>query len=152
MLAVGAALVLLVVVLVYTAALTRYGSPSCSSRSESARHWVREHLGGVPHPVEVLIGIPALVWGVSMRSRRRQGWWVCVFGAAATAAATTRFIQDDATFRTIALGEAYSVMLGLVVGFIVIRVVRLLRGTGRRSKNTDVATHRPEPRRLQPLH
>ncbi len=148
----GAALVLLVVGLAYTAALTRWGSPELRLDVESARHWVRDNLGAVPHPIEVLIGIPALVWGVSMRARRRQGWWVCVFGTAATAAATTRFIQDDATFRTIALGEAYSVMLGLVVGFIVIRVVRLLRGTGRRSKNTDVATHRPEPRRIQPLH
>ena len=80
------ATVLLLVVLVYTAALTRYGSPELVLQVRSAQEWVRDQLGGVPHSVEALVGIPALVWGVSMRSRRRQGWWVCAFGATATAA------------------------------------------------------------------
>ena len=89
------ATVLLLVVLVYTAALTRYGSPELVLQVRSAQDWMRDHLGGVPHPVEALVGIPALVWGVSMRSRRRQGWWVCAFGAAATAPVTHRLLGDD---------------------------------------------------------
>ena len=46
--------------------------------------WSRENLGAVPRPMQVLVGIPALVWGCHMRARRRQGWWVCAFGIAAT--------------------------------------------------------------------
>ena len=57
------ATVLLLVVLVYTAALTRYGSPELVLQVRSAQEWVRDQLGGVPHPVEVLVGIPALVVG-----------------------------------------------------------------------------------------
>ena len=42
------------VVLVYTAALTRYGSPELVAQVRSAQDWTRDHLGGVPHPLEVL--------------------------------------------------------------------------------------------------
>jgi hypothetical protein len=149
---VGAGLVLLVVGLAYAAALTRWGSPELRLDVESTRLWMKDHLGAVPHPIQVLLGIPALVWGVTMRSRRRQGWWVCAFGTTATATVTTLIIEDGATWET-ALGEAYSVALGLVVGFVLIRVVRLLRGTpGRRSARVAEPTRRREPRRLQPLH
>ncbi len=62
-LAAGATVVLLIV-LVYTAALTRYGSPELVLQVMSAQEWVRDQLGGVPHSVEALVGIPALLWGV----------------------------------------------------------------------------------------
>ncbi len=147
---VGAAFVLLVVGLAYTAALTQWGSPALRADVESARLWFEDHLGGVPHPLEVFLGIPALAWGVSMRARRRQGWWVCAFGAAATATATTRLVEEGATSLSAALGAAYGLVLGLVVGFLVIRVVRLLTGApARRSWRSDPRT---EPPRLQPLH
>jgi hypothetical protein len=150
---VGAALVLLALGLAYTAALTRWGSPGLRMDVESVRLWLHDHLGAVPRPIEVFLGVPALAWGVSMRSRRRQGWWVCAFGTAATAAVTTRLIGSDVPTRTIALGEAYSLVLGLLVAFVVIRVVRLVRGTpGRRSAHADLALRRAEPPRLQPLH
>lgn len=150
---VGAALVLLVVGLAYTAALTRWGSPELRLDVESAQAWMRDHLGAVPRPIEVLLGVPALAWGVSMRDRRRQGWWVCAFGTTATATATTRLVGDDATAMTTALGAAYAVVVGLLIGFVLIRVMRLLRGSpGRRSFRAEAAMHRPEPPRLQPLH
>ena len=149
----AATLALLVIGLAYTAALTRWGSPEVRVDIDTARQWLLDHVGGVPHPVVVLIGIPALVWGVSMRARRRQGWWVCVFGTTATAAATTRLIQDDGTARQIALGATYSVVLGLLVGFLLIRAVRLLRGTpGRRAARDPQSSRRAEPARLEPLH
>jgi hypothetical protein len=148
-----AALLLLVVGLAYTAALTRWGSPELRLDVADVRHWVRDHLGAVPHPVEVLLGVPALAWGASMRSRRRQGWWVCAFGATATATATTRLVVDDATLTGAALGTAYGVVLGLLVGFVAIRAVRLLRGRpGRRAARADEVAHRREPPRLHPLH
>jgi hypothetical protein len=150
---VAAALVLLVVGLAYTAALTRWGSPELRLDVETSRLWLHDHLGAVPHPIEVLLGIPALAWGVSMRDRRRQGWWVCAFGVTSTAAATTHLVEGDATLRSIALGEGYSLVLGLAVGFVLICVVRLLRRTPvRRSAHPDPAPRRPEPPRLQPLH
>ncbi|MET0837160.1 MAG: hypothetical protein ABWY19_00140, partial [Marmoricola sp.] len=131
---VGAALVLLVVGLAYTAALTHWGSPELRLDLETARDWTQDRLGAVPHPIEVFLGVPALAWGVTMRDRRRQGWWVCAFGTTATATAATRLVIDDATTLVTFLGAAYSVVLGLLVGYVVIRVVRLLQGSpGRRA-------------------
>jgi hypothetical protein len=145
------ALVLLLVVLVYTAALTRYGSPGLIEQVRSAEDWTRDHLGGVPHPVEVLIGIPALAWGVSLRSRRRQGWWVCAFGVAATAASASRLVDDGLAERATALAAVYSILLGLLLGLVVIRLERLLTGRGgRHARGEQLARH--EPGRLQPLH
>jgi hypothetical protein len=149
---VAAALVLLVVGLAYTAALTHWGSPELRLDVDSAKGWMRDHLGAVPHPIEVLLGIPALTWGVTMRARRRQGWWVCAFGTTATATATARLIEDDVTTLNAVLGAAYSIVLGLVLGYVVIRVVRLVRGKpGRRAARAEGISLRPEPPRLQPL-
>jgi hypothetical protein len=149
---VGAATVLLVVGLVYTAALTRWGSPGLRLDVESAKLWMNDHLGAVPHPIEALLGVPALAWGVSMRDRRRQGWWVCAFGTALTATATTRLIEDGVTTQNTALGAAYSLVIGLVLGYAVIRLVRLVRGKPGRRAVRELATSRPEPPRFQPLH
>lgn len=151
LLAAGAT-VLLVVVLVYTAALTRYGSPELVSQVRSAQDWARDHLGGVPHPVEVLVGIPALVWGVSMRSRRRQGWWVCAFGSVATASGATRLIKE-AVALDLVLAAAYSLVLGLLIGYAVLRLEWLLTGRpGHHDARAEGTVHRDEPGRLQPLH
>ena len=148
------ATVLLLVVVVYTAALTRYGSPELVLQVRSVQEWMREQLGGVPHSVEALIGIPALAWGVSMRSRRRQGWWVCAFGATATAAVTHRLLLTDVVAIEAILAAAYTLVLGLLLGFVLIRLERLL--TGRSSRRTAHATLPPsgreEPGRLKPLH
>ena len=145
------ALVLLVVVLDYTAALTRYGPPELVAQVRSAREWTRTHLGGVPHPVDILVGIPALAWGVSLRSRRRQGWWVCVFGVVATAEFGRRVLDLGLQDPAAALGAAYSVLLGLVLGFGVIRVERVYSGKRGRHRQSDTLTRR-EPPRLQALH
>ncbi len=150
-LAAGAS-VLLLIVLVYTAALTRYGAPEMILEVQKAQAWTREHLGGVPHPVEVLVGIPALAWGVSMRSHRRQGWWACVFGTAATGHVASDLIGGTVGLNT-TLAAAYSILLGLLIGFGLIRLEHMLTGrSGRRAAADPSSGHRDEPGRLQPLH
>lgn len=147
------ALALLVVVVVYTAALTRYGAPELVAEVSRARNWTRENLGGVPHPVEVLIGIPALAWGVSMRSRRRQGWWACAFGTAATAHLASDLIHSDDLSLSRGLAAVYSILLGLVLAFVLIRLERVLTGrTGRPADDDPGIAPREEPVRWQPLH
>ncbi len=148
----GGALLVLVVALAYTAALTHWGSPAFRADLETVRLWVRDHLGAVPHPTEILLGVPALAWGVSMRVRRRQGWWMCAFGAAATATGTTALIEPGATELSTVLGAAYGVVGGLVVGFVVLGTVRLLRPRRLRRLVGPPADRRTEPSRLRPLH
>ena len=128
------ALALLVVVLVYTAALTRYGSPELILEVQKAQAWTREHLGAVPHPVEVLVGIPALAWGVSMRSHRRQGWWACVFGTAATGHVASDLINGGGLGLSTTLAAAYSIVLGLLIGFAFIRARAPAHRQGRTSR------------------
>jgi hypothetical protein len=146
--------VLLLVVLVYTAALTRYGSPELVLQVRLGQDWMREHLGGVPHTVEALVGIPALVWGVSMRSRRRQGWWVCAFGAAATAPVAHRLLGNDVFSPEMGLAAAYTLVLGVLLGYVLIRLERLFTGRPRRrtAHAAQVVFSREEPGRLKPLH
>ncbi len=150
---VGGGLVVLALALVYTAALSRWGSPELRLEVAQAQQWGRDHLGAVPHPIEVLVGVPALAWGVSMRARRRQGWWVCAFGAAATANATTRLLEESGTALETALGATYSVVLGLLLGYLVVRPVRLVRSSpAARARVRPTVTPRVEPPRLRPLH
>jgi hypothetical protein len=148
------ATVLLVVVVVYTAALTRYGSPELVDQARSGRAWVADRLGGAPLPVDVLVGIPALAWGVSMRSRRRQGWWVCAFGAAATATAATRLVVAGGTTTSAVLSAGYGLVLGLLVGLLLIRLEQVITRPpeGRATPAEQAASLRDEPSRMQPLH
>ena len=152
LLAVGA-LVLLVVGMAYTAALSRWGSPELIDQVDTVRAWARDHLGAVPHPIVVFLGVPALAWGVSMRDRRRQGWWVCAFGAAATATGTARLIDMTPLEWSTVIAAVYSIALGLLVGYVVLRLEGLLIGSrGRRARQQEQIDHRPEPPRLWPLH
>ncbi len=147
-----AAVLLLLVVLVYTAALTRYGSPELVDQVRAALDWTREHLGGVPHPAEVLVGIPALAWGVSMRARRRQGWWACAFGTAATAHVAGDLAGGGGTVQGTVLGVLYATVLGLLLGFALIGLERLRTAKDRRHAQAPPVATRPEPPRLHPLH
>ncbi|HSE72448.1 MAG TPA: hypothetical protein VLA97_16900, partial [Nocardioidaceae bacterium] len=68
---------LLTFTLAYTEALAHWGADGLTDGLDAAVDWCRATLGAVPSPIEVLLGFPALAWGVSGRARRRQGWWVC---------------------------------------------------------------------------
>lgn len=146
-------LALLAVTLAYAEALSRWGSPGMLERFEATVADVRGLLGAVPRPISVLIGYPALVWGVSTRARRRQGWWPSAFGAAGLAVVAATLLEPRTSGREAALEVGYGVALGLLLGYLVIRVDAFLSGArGRRARREEAAAaHRPEPRRTDPL-
>lgn len=143
----------LAVSLAYTEALTRWGSPGMIEVLEQAVDDIRSLLWAVPHPLEFLLGFPALAWGVSTRARRRQGWWACAFGAAGLAGVTTSLLDHTKTLLESGLSTAYAVGLGLLLGYLVVRFDAFLSGTrGARARRAEEASaHRPEPRRTEPL-
>jgi len=146
--------VVLALTLAYAEVLRRYGAPELVDTLLDGRQWALETLHGAPRPVQALLGVPALMWGVHMRARRRQGWWVCAFGVTAAAQVTHTFLDPSLTLVEAGLTTLYSVILGVLVGAVIIRLDLLLTRSrpGRRARTDDsVAALRPEPGRTQPL-
>lgn len=147
--------VLVTGVLVYSRFLREYGSASLVESIQSAALTLRENIGGVPRPVEVLIGFPALIWGVGTRASRRQGWWMCAFGALGTATVATSLAAPGVDLGYALWSTLYSVLLGGILGLLLRRadVMFTGRGGGRRSRReAPDAFVRPEPARTEPLH
>ena len=144
---------LLAVTLAYTEALSRWGSPGLIESIDDTLARLRDVAGAVPRPIQFLIGFPALAWGVSTRARRRQGWWACAFGAAGLAGVSTTLLSTDLALSEAALGLGYGLVLGLALGYLVIRTDTFLSGTrGARARRAEeAAAHRPEPPRTAPL-
>jgi hypothetical protein len=144
---------LLAVALAYTEALTRWGSPEMIATVEETLSDLRDRFGALPRPLEFLLGLPALAWGVSTRARRRQGWWPCAFGAAGLAGIAVSLLREDRSLVEASLSLGYGAALGLLLGYLVIRVDTFLSGNrGRRARRAEEATaHRPEPKRSAPL-
>lgn len=130
----------LALTLVYAEVLRRYGPPGLVSSLLDSVHWSREHLGAFPRPIESVLGIPALAWGCHMRARRRQGWWVCAFGVAATAPVAQALLNPAITLVESGLSVAYGVVVGLVLGFVMIRVDLAFTGPrGHRARRAEEA-------------
>lgn len=146
-------LVLLAVTLAYSQALARWGSPDLVDAVRTGTERVQDTIGAVPRPVELLLGFPALAWGVSIRARRRQGWWVCVFGATGLAVASVSLLDPARTLAEAGLSLVYSAVVGLLLGYLLIRIDAFLTGTrGRRARQAErAAAHRPEPGRMHAL-
>ncbi len=144
---------LLVAAVAYGEALSRWGSAEIVDSIDSLRSTIRAHAGAVPHPIEALLGYPALAWGVFMRARRRQGWWVSAFGVAMTLSVACALVDPTVSDRRALLGELYSLGLGLLVGYLVIRLDQFFTGPrGRRARADEEAlAHRPEPGRTRAL-
>jgi len=144
---------LLAVSLAYTQALATWGSPELRGSFDDATRMLRDTVGAVPRPVEFLLGIPALAWGVSTRARRRQGWWGTAFGAAGLAVVTVTLLDPDLSLVEAGLRTAYSLVVGLLLGYLLIRADRFFSGArGRRARRLEeAAAHRPEPGRTHPL-
>ena len=146
----GGTLALLVA---YAELLRRYGTPGVVETAGAVADWSRQQLGAFPRPVQALVGVPALVWGTYTRARRRQGWWVCAFGVTATAPATYVLIDPRQSLLEVVLAQSYGLLLGLVLGYALIRLDLALtgpRGVGARRAEEAHAV-RPEPRRVAPL-
>ena len=150
----GGAVLMLALALAYSEAIAQWGSRDLVGTIDDFRDSTKEALRAVPHPIMALLGYPALVWGVFMRARRRQGWWVCAFGVAVTSPSATRLVAQELSPTSVVLGAAYSVIAGVALGYVVIRVEQSLTGThGRRARRDEEAeAHRPEPARFDPLH
>lgn len=146
----GAALAL---ALAYAEVLRRYGSETFVDDVLDGVRWTRANLGAVPRPIQVLVGVPALVYGTHLRARRRQGWWVCAFGVALTCSVAGILVNPMTGWLEAGLIILYSTLLGLVLGYVVIRVDLALTGPrGRRARREEErAASRPEPSRLRPL-
>jgi hypothetical protein len=146
---------LLAVTLAYAELLRRYGTPGLVEWLFDGVRWTRAHLGAFPRPIEALLGIPALTWGCHMRARRRQGWWVCAFGVAATAPVANALLNTTVTRAESALAVLYALVVGIAVGFVLIRVDLWLTpgaGRGRGGRRAEEASAlRPEPARTSAL-
>ena len=145
--------VLLVGTVAYAELLRRYGPGPVMDRLFDVADASREHLGAFPRPVAAVLGVPALAWGCHMRARRRQGWWVCAFGVAATTPIAASLVEPSATLLGAGLQALYSLLVGLVLGYAVIRIDLALTGPrGRRARRAEEdSAVRPEPPRTEAL-
>ncbi len=145
--------VVLAVTLAYAELLRRYGTPGLVASVFDSVAWTRDHLGAFPRPLQALLGIPALAWGCHQRARRRQGWWVSAFGVAATVPISHLLVSPAFSAVDVVLTEAYTLALGLLVGYLVIRAdLRVTGSRGRRGRRAEMeAAIRPEPSRTQAL-
>jgi hypothetical protein len=143
----------LALALLYAELLRNYGTPGLIRTLLDGVVWTREHLGAFPRPIESILGVPALVWGCHLRARRRQGWWVCAFGVGATASVAQALLNPQLSLLESALSAVYGLVVGLAIGFVVIRLDLALTGPrgGRARRAEEAAAVRPEPARTQPL-
>ena len=142
-----AALVLLV--LAYSSFVLTHGSQMITDTISDLVIWMRQSFGGVPRPVEVFIGFPALLVGVSMRSRNREGWWIMVFAVIGTGVLTTSLVSPGAFPSYIGLSTLYSSILGLVVGLVARWIA--VRDRSKRAARLVEPERRIEPPRLAAL-
>jgi hypothetical protein len=148
--------VMLVLTVGYAELLQRYGTHSLVESVDDAVRWSHHNLGAFPRPIIALLGVPALIWGTHMRARRRQGWWVCAFGIALTAPVAYALVDPGRSVVEVGLATGYGVAIGLVLGFMLIRIdLRLSRGRGARGRRQaeidEVPTVRSEPGRTHAL-
>ncbi len=153
LIAVLVGVVVLVLTLVYTEFLRLYGAGSVVASVLDFVEWTTERIGAFPRPLVVFLGIPALLWGCFQRARRRQGWWVCAFGVTATVPLAQGLLDPDGSFLEAGLRAAYSLVLGLLIGYLLVRLdLALTAPGGRRGRRAEEAeAHRPEPSRFAEL-
>lgn len=140
---------LLLMLLAYSSFVRSHGSQTLTDLFSDLIVWARQNFEGVPRPVEVFIGFPALIVGVSLRSKRREGWWILVFAVIGTAVLSTSLVTPGAFPTYIGLSTLYSAILGLLVG-LVARHYALRQGAARAARAIEEIV-RVEPPRFAPL-
>lgn len=145
--------VVLVLTLAYGELLRRYGAGSVVGSVLDFAAWTADRIGAFPRPLVVFLGIPALLWGCFQRARRRQGWWVCAFGVTATVPLAQGLLEPDGSFLEAGLRGVYSLVPGLLLGYILVRLdLAFTAPRGRRGRRAEEAdAHRPEPSRFAEL-
>jgi hypothetical protein len=141
--------VLILLLLAYSSFVRTHGSQLVTDTIRDVVIWMRTEVMGVPRPVEVFIGFPALIVGVSLRSRNREGWWILVFAVIGTGVLTTSLVSPGAYPSYIAFSTLYSSILGLVVGLIARRLA--VRDRSVRAARVVEPERRIEPPRLAAL-
>ena len=136
-------------VLAYSSFVRAHGSQMITDTISDLVIWMRQSFGGVPGPVEVFIGFPALIIGLSTRSRNREGWWILVFAVIGTGVLSTSLVSPGAFPSYIGLSTLYSSILGLVVGLFARRIA--VRDRSSRAARVVEAERRIEPPRLAAL-
>lgn len=144
----GVAAVILLI-LVYSSYVRSNGSQTLVRAIADAVIWTRQTINGVPRPVEVFVGFPALIVGVSRRAKRRDGWWIQVFAVIGTAVVTTSLVTPGAFPTYIGLSTLYSAVLGLIVGLVVRHYVN--KESAARAARAIEEVVRVEPPRFAPL-
>jgi len=78
---------------------------------------------------------------------------VCAFGVGATAPVAQALLNPQTSLLESGLSAVYGLLVGLVIGFVVIRVDLAVTGPrGSRARRAEeAAAARPEPGRTQPL-
>ncbi|WP_332662175.1 hypothetical protein [Aeromicrobium sp.] len=140
---------LVMLVIAYSSFVRTHGSQSLVEAFRELVVWTRQTFHGVPRPVEVLIGFPALIVGVSLRSKRREGWWILVFAVIGTAVLTTSLVTPGAYPTYIGLSTLYSSVLGLIVGLVLRR--QFLKEPSSRAARAIAPVVRVEPPRFAAL-
>lgn len=123
--------VLMSVLLLYAELLRRYGAGDLVADLLDAVRWSRDNLGAFPRPISAVLGVPALVYGVHLRSRRRQGWWVCAFGVTGTASTATALGNPSITSLEALLSVVYGLVVGVLLGWLIIRIDTAITGGSR---------------------
>ena len=137
---------LLALGLAYAELLRVYGTPGVVQWLFDGARWSKENLGATVRPMQALLGIPMLVWGVHLRARRRQGWWACAFGVTGMVPIAHVLADPALDLTEVVLTELYSLVVGLVLGALLIRVDLLVSGSGGRARAGSRRRARCAPR------
>jgi hypothetical protein len=140
---------LVMLVIAYSSFVRTHGSQSLVQGFSDLVIWTRRTFHGAPRPIEVLIGFPALIVGVSLRSKRREGWWILVFAVIGTAVLTTSLVSPGAYPKYIGLSTLYSSVFGLIVGLVLRR--QFMREPSSRAARAIAPVVRVEPPRFAAL-